>query len=990
MFCDLADSTALSVKLDAEDMRDISMRYQTCCETVVKRYNGYIANYLGDGVLVYFGYPTADEHDPERAVRTGLEIIEAIRSLDAHPDVKLHSRVGIATGSVVVGDVLGSDSAQQRAVVGETPNLAARLQALAAHDGLVISNETYRLVGGLFELTDLGEHDLKGFDHRVQAWQVVSDQAMDSRFAARRQGIELTPLTGREEEIGVLKRRWQEALSGSGQVVLLSGEADIGKSRLAEELEEIATADMARCLRSYCSPYHGNSALYPIINGLQRRAGIRRDMSVEEKLDRLEATIEAAGLDTASVAPLYADLLSVPADKRYGVLEISPQKIKDNTLAALINQIKVQSAAEPLLLLIEDLHWVDPTTLEYLDLLIDEIKSHRVLLLASYRPVFEPSWTHLPHVTTLPLSRLSTKTIEDAVINVAGKPLPAEIVRQIVEKSDGVPLFIEELTKSLLESEYLTDAGDRYVADLPLPSFALPETLQDSLMARLDKLAPVKEVALIGSVIGRQFSYELLSSISEMNEHDLEDALRQLVESQLIFRRGTIPAAIYSFKHGLVQDAAYNSLVRAKRQRLHARVAEAIETKFASQITDQPEILAHHYEAAQLTRKAITYLRAAGERFIQRSANTEAINHLEHARELLGKLPKSAERDEDELPILLLLGAGYTMSKGWATVEAETIYHRAKMICERSEETLEHFPVYLALHRFHALRGELKQSDAVGERLLAQAKLSDDKDYQLPANVAHGYNSLFLGELKRAEKHLAEGVSYYAPDQHQFWIARWGEDPGIVGLGFGALTQAILGNTKNAVALNEASLNAARASSHQFSIGFSLWIATQVEHVLGNTERVREIAEDLLKLSLEQNFLAWLGHAMIMRGWALCLTGRGDEGLQSMRDGLAGELGAGALAHRTQYLALLGEALGSLGNPEEGLKEITGAEEVMAKTAEGYAEPEIYRIKGELLAQSGGASTAVRQCFADAIEAAERRKAKAWELRARQSLKNFG
>ncbi|HUS54437.1 MAG TPA: adenylate/guanylate cyclase domain-containing protein [Thermohalobaculum sp.] len=988
MFTDLAGSTALSVKFDPEDMREIIMRYQTCCETIVKRYNGYIANYLGDGILVYFGYPSADEHDPERAVRTALEIVDTIRTLVAHPDVVLHSRVGIATGDVVVGDLISSGTAQQHSVVGETPNLAARLQAIADLDAVVISNETRRLVGGLFELKDLGRHDLKGFEDHVQAWQVVSDQALDSRFAATRQGLELTPLTGRDEEIDILKRRWQEASSGAGQVVLLSGEAGIGKSRLLQELQDYASGGQARCMRSFCSPYHANSALFPVIIGLQRGAGIRRDMSAAEKLDRLNALVETAGLDTASVTPLYAKLLSVPTDKRFGALEISPQKIKDKTLEALVNQIKVQSSTEPLLLLMEDLHWIDPTTLEYLDLLIDEIKDHRILLLASYRPTFEPSCTHLPHVTTLPLSRLSRKTVEEAVINVAGKPLPAEIMHQIIDKSDGVPLFIEELTKTLLESGYLTDVGDHYEAAGPLPSFAIPTTLQDSLMARLDRLAPIKEVALIGAVIGRQFSYELLLAVSLMNEQDLEDALRLLIEAQLIYRRGTIPDAVFTFKHGLIQDAAYNSLVRTKRQRLHAGVAAAMETKYASQFVDQPEILARHYEAAGLTRKAIAYLRAAGERCIQRSENTEALNHLEHARELLGNLPKSAERDGEELPILLLLGAGYTMSKGWATVDAETVYRRAQLICDRAEETLEHFPVYLALHRFHALRGELREADRVGERLLAQAGMSDDKDYQLPANVAHGYNSLFLGELKRAEEYLTKGVSYYHPDQHQYWISRWGEDPGIVGLGFGALTQSILGHSEKAVELNAASLNAAQASSHQFSIGFSLWIATRVEHVLGNVERVREIAEDLLGLSREQGFPAWLGHALIMRGWALCMAGNGAEGLQSMHDGLAGELGAGALAHRTQYLALLGEALGVLGKPEEGLKEIAGAEEFMARTSEGYAESEIYRIKGELLAQSGGDPSTVRQCFADATAAAKRQKAKAWELRVQHSLKN--
>ncbi len=990
MFCDLADSTKLSVELDPEDFREVIVNYQSCVEGIVKRYNGYIADYMGDGVLIYFGYPIADEHAPERAILTGLEIAIAVQQLDEHPGIKLHSRIGIATGNVVVDNAPSKEGSQKHPVLGETPNLAARLQALADYDQVVISDQTKRLIGDLFELFYLGENDLKGFDRNVGAWRVLSKNTADSRFAASRHGGDTVPLDGRDEEVDTLVRRWQQAQKQCGQVVLLSGEAGIGKSRLTQTIQDIAIAEKALSLRLYCSPYHGGSPLHPVSNLLSRSAGIEGNMPADEKLDRLETFIANAGLISKRIAPLYAELLSIPCEHRYGIQESSPQKAKDETLETLAEHFRKLSSNQPLLIAIEDLHWIDPTTQEFLDLFIDDIIEQPVLLLATFRPTFEAQWSDLPHVTSMPLSRLPSHVVEGTIRKIASKPLPPEIVQHIVDKSDGVPLFVEELTKTILESGTIIDAGARYELKGPLPELAIPATLQDSLMARLDRLAPVKEVALIGSVIGRQFSYELLKSVACMHERDLEDALEQLAEAQIIYRRGTIPAAVFTFKHGLVQDAAYNSLLRTKKQRIHGLVAEAMESRLSTDGQEQPEIVAFHYNAAGLVTKAITQFQAAAQLFIGRSAIAEAIDQLHHALELVEQLPPSKERDRKELDLLLLLGTGLTMSKGWATAEAEEVYGRAHDMCNRGLEHLDNFPVYLALHRFHALRGELLEAHAVGESLLDHAELSKDKDYQFPANIAHGYNSFFLGELKRAEKHLGWGVENYSPDQHEFWVSRWGEDPGIVGLGFGALTQSILGNKAKAIQLNTASIDAAEKSQHQFSIGFSKWISSRVHHVHGDINAVYKIADELLHHSLDQKFLAWLGHAMIMRGWALCMTGQEDEGLKSMGDGLAGELGAGALLHRTQYLTLLAEVHGHLGDTATGLDTIADAEKIMRQTSEGYAEPEIFRIKGQLQAMAGAKNSQIMKSFNAAMESAKQRQAGAWADRVKSSIAQYG
>jgi class 3 adenylate cyclase len=602
MFSDLVGSTALSARMDPEDLREVISAYQKCVAETVQRFGGFVAKYMGDGVLVYFGYPQAHEDDAERAVRAGLELIAAVSALKtASP---LQTRVGIATGLVVVGDLIGSGEALERGIVGETPNLAARLQGIAEPNTVLIAASTRKLIGNLFELQDLGPKDLKGIAEPVTAWAALHASSVESRFEALRTAT--TPLVGRDEEIGLLMRRWTQAIAGDGCIVLISGEPGIGKSRLTEALHARIRMEPHTRLRFFCSPYHQDSALHPAIAQLERAAGFHRDDTVEERLSKLEALLAQAANDVTGVAPLFADLLSIPTGERYPALNLTPQKRKEKTLLALVAQAEGLAFRHPVLMIFEDVHWADPTTRELLDLLIDRAPRMRLLVLITYRPEFSPTWVGLPHVNLMTLSRLLLRQRAELISQMTGgKTLPREITEQIVERTDGVPLFIEELTKSVIESGVVADAGS-FTFTGAVPSLAIPTSLQASLLARLDRLAQTREVAQIGATLGRSFSHELISAVAEMPRQRLDAALEQLVHAELIFRRGSPPDAEYTFKHALVQDAAYSTLLRSRRQQLHGRVAATFENHFAEVVASQPELIAQHYGRQASTRRRWT------------------------------------------------------------------------------------------------------------------------------------------------------------------------------------------------------------------------------------------------------------------------------------------------------------------------------------------------------------------------------------------------
>ncbi|HEY7490121.1 MAG TPA: adenylate/guanylate cyclase domain-containing protein [Candidatus Tectomicrobia bacterium] len=724
LFCDLVDSTRLAWQLDPEHYREVVRAYQVTCADIIQRFDGHIAQYLGDGLLVYFGYPRAHEDDAQRAVRTGLGMLAAMEQLNTRlvrdKGIRLAVRVGIHTRLVVVGE-MGSGGRHEHLALGDTPNLAARLQGLAAPDTVVMSAATARLVQGYFTCEDAGTQALKGMETPVHVYRVLGESTAQSRLdVAGATG--LTPLVGREAEVALLRERWAQSQDGHGQIVLLSGEAGIGKSRLVHVLTETAVDPGASRLTLRCSPYHTSSALYPVIEHLQRLLHWHHNVSPAARLAMLEQALQVARLPLAEVVPLVAALLSLPVPERYPPLTLSPQRQKQQTQEALVAWLLAETASQPVLAVWEDLHWADPSTLELLGLLLDQVPMTRLLMVLTCRPEFRPPWAPRSYVTPLTLTRLTRHQIEEMVLRVTGgKPLPAEVLTQIVAKTDGIPLFVEELVKMVLGSGLVREEDRRYILTGPLPPLAIPATLQDALMARPDRLAAVKEVAQLGAVLGREFAYALLRAVSPLDEGALQRSLGQLVEAELLYQRGIPPQVTYLFKHALLQDAAYQSLLRSTRQQYHQRIAQVLEAQFSETATTQPELLAHHYTEAGLTAQAVPYWQRAGQRAVERSANVEAISHLTQGLELLTTLLDTPARAQQELDMLTILGPALIGTKGQAAPEVLQAYARARELCQQVGETPQLFWVLQGLWLFYVLRVELQTAQELAEHLLTLA-----------------------------------------------------------------------------------------------------------------------------------------------------------------------------------------------------------------------------------------------------------------------------
>jgi class 3 adenylate cyclase/predicted ATPase len=985
LFCDLVDSTALASQLDPEDLREVVRAYQDTCAKVIARFEGHIAQYLGDGLLVYFGYPLAHEDDAQRAVRAGLGVLEALEQLNtrltqAH-GVQVAVRLGIHTGLVVVGDV-GGGTRQEQLALGETPNLAARLQGIAAPNTLVISATTFQLLGGFFACQPLGTPPLKGQAQPLAVYRVLYESMARSRLEAVG-STGWTPLVGREQEIGLLLERWAQVKEGLGQVVLLSGEAGIGKSRLVQVLQaQVAAEPQAWLTPCQCSPYHQNTALYPLIDLLERVAlRFAREESPQHKLSKLEGFLVQHGLPLAEVVPLLAAILSLPLTAEYAPLAMAPEQQKQQTLHALLTILRCIAAQQPVLFVMEDLHWVDPSTLEFLSLLVDQGPTARILALFTFRPDFSPPWTGRAHLTQVTVPRLPGRQA-------------VEVIRQV--RTDGVPLFVEELTKMVLESGLLEEREERYELTGPLPPLAIPTTLHDSLMARLDRLATVKSLAQLAATLGREFSYALLHAVAPWDEEILQRGLHQLVEAEFLYQRGVPPQATYTFKHALIQDVAYQSLLRSTRQQYHQRMARVLEAQFPEVVETQPELVAHHYTEAGLSELAITYWQQAGERAVQHSAYVEAIGHFTKGLEVLKAIPDTPERARRELHLQTALGPALVVTQGPAAPETEQAYTRAQELCGQVGETSQLFPVLWGFWRFYNNRGEPHRARTLGEQLLSLAHQTHDSALLLEAHHTLWATLVSSGELVAARAHLEQGISLYDASQHRSHAALYGgHDPGVCCFSHAAWTLWMLGYPDQALRSIHEGLTLARELAHPASLAIALrWMAT-LQQSRQEKQAAREGAEACAALAGEQGFAPESAQAMILRGWALVEWGRGTEEIVQMHQGLAAYRATGSVLRQSYYLALLAEAYGKVGQVEEGLKVLDEALAGVHKTGEDVCKAELYRLKGELLQSrvtsreaevSTPYSQEAEECFQQALAVAQRQQARSWELRAAMSL----
>ena len=994
MFCDLADSTALSAKLDPEDLQDVIRAYQERCTGIVREYEGFVAKYMGDGILVYFGYPKSLERNAERAVRSGLAIVEAMaelnRELGRAKGIEIAVRIGIATGIVMVGEVVGEGMAQERTVIGEAPNMAARLQGLAGRNGIVVGALTKEVAGEAFAYHEMGARELKGIAGLVKTWGVTGLTADLAEEAETDDGAAPPALIGRDEETGLLRRAWQSTKDeGRGQVVLISGEAGIGKSVLVDGLRAEVRAEGLPRIAFRCSPYHTNSALYPVIEHLRRLLRWQPGDPAETRLAVLEAMLGGYSQPLAEVVPLFASLLSLALpDGRHPAQALSPQQQKQQTQDALIAWTLEESERQPLLTLWEDLHWADPSTLELIGLLIEQAPTAPLLMVLTSRPEFVPPWPARSHMTPITLNRLERQHTEALVTRLAGdKPLPAEVVEHIVAKTDGVPLYVEELTKTILTSAILRETVERFELTGPLSSLAIPATLQESLMARLDRLPQVRELAQLGSVLGREFAYEMISGLSTAGEIILQEGLGQLVEAELLYQRGRPPRARYTFKHALVQDAAYQSLLRRNRQQYHQQVAELLESKFPEVVEAQPELLAHHYSEAGATERAVGYWLEAGQRAARQSAHPEAIAHLRQGLAMLSDLAETPERAKQELAFQGTLGPVVMATQGYGSSEAARIYHRARELCHLVGDTEDIYPVLFGVYLLDLVRAKYQESIDVANELLERAQHAEDSGARAAGHMALGVSLVQAGQPSLACQHFEQSLAEYDREQHLPLAFRYGLEIGATANAYWAWSLWLLGYPDQALERSRQTLALIEQVKHPYSESRGLYWNAVLHAFRREWPIVNERAAGAMRLAGEHGFALVLAAGQIMQGAAVAARGQGTAGLKQIQDGHDAYRASGAVFQRSYHLALLAEVLRAEGSQEEGIEALQVAVDLVETSGERFYEAEIHRLKGELLlAAPAKASTAAEACFHKAIEIARAQKARSWELRAATSL----
>jgi DNA-binding winged helix-turn-helix (wHTH) protein/predicted ATPase len=988
--CDFAGVRELATRLDPEELRGVIGACQACCAQVAARWDGTVAQFAEDRATIHFSYPQAHEDDAERAVCAGLDLLARITRLESGPTNSLSARIGMATGLVVVGGHAVGESPEVVAV-GEAPMLAAALRAVAPLGGVIIAASTKALLGELFEYEAVGPFALDGFPNPIAAWRVTGQREIASRFEALRAG-DLTALVGREEESELLLRRWSRAKSGAGQVVLLSGEAGIGKSRLAATLFERVAGESRTRLRYFCSPRHTDSALHPIIDQMERAARLARDDTPQAKLDKLAALLAKTSTSIEDAA-LIAEMLSLPNDGRYPARELTPEQRRQGTLDALISQMQALARQNPVLMIFEDAHWTDPTSLEAFGRLVDRIAALRMLLIVTSRPEFEPPWIGRPHVTALTINRLTESEVDAMIDRVVGnKPIPASVRPDIIARSDGIPLFVEEMTKAVLEAEG-ESAAEHVAAAVASPTPAVPASLHASLMARLDRLGPAKEVAQIGAAIGREFSHALMAAVVRQPETELRSALDRLIAAGLLFRNGAPPHAAYLFKHALVQDAAYGTLLREPRRALHARIADILERQFAEIADNQPELVARHCTEAGLIEKAAALWGKAGQRSLERSALVEAIEQLTHAIDLMATLPATPTLRQRHIELQVALISPLLHVKGYATPEAKAAADRARLLIEQVEalgeplkDPLLLFSVLFSLFiiNFNAFDGDAMRK--LAPQFLA---LAERQGATAPITIGHsimGVCLTFTGELVEGQAHFDRALALYDPEAHRPLATRFSVDSKVRTLGFRSPASWFLGYPETALAESEHGLAYARETGQAGNVMFILYWTCITETLCGNYASGEALSGELITLAGQKGSLFWNAMGVSVRGCIFALAGRAADAAQVITSGLTAYRSLGTTLMVPFYSLCLATAHADLRQFDDSSRCI-GEAITAAETANKWFEAEVYRAAGEIALKPPGPDAAKAQVYFErALAVARAQQTRSWELRAAMSM----
>jgi class 3 adenylate cyclase/predicted ATPase len=990
MFTDLVGSTEMSLRMDAEDLRDIIRGYQISCARVIERFGGFIARYMGDGIMSYFGYPQAHEDDAERAILAGLELVEAVRALDAdigaEKGVRLEVRVGLASGLVVVGDLIGEGVSEERAVVGETPNLAARMQNLADANTVVIDPAAYRLAGDAFKTRDLGVKDVKGSPEPIHVWQVLEPHDTQSRFDSALKA-RLSPLIGRTDELNRLREQWKRASAGQGQVVLLSGDAGIGKSRLARTAyTRIADAD-ALHIRYQCSPLYTNSAFHPFIEQIEHAAGIDRAEHPNLKFEKIQNFLRRFSQDTDENRALLARLLSISPEGRYSELNLGPTQLKQRTISFLSEQLLTRPDTRPMLALFEDIHWADPSSLELLDGIVARLTDVPLMLICTHRTEHIGRWGDLDHVTAIELERLDAAQSAELVERLLeDAKLPARLEREILDKADGVPLFVEELIRALSVGAGDDPSGSALARDL-----VVPDTLQSSLMSRLDRMESAKSVAQIGAAIGREFRYKLLAAVASIVSTELDAALYSLQGESLVNRRGVPPDSLYTFQHGLLRDAAYQSLLRRKRQEIHGRIAAALEHELKSYWESNPEILAHHLTEANETEKAIDYWEAAARKAARGSANIEAERHFQRAVELVHSLPASTARTQQELRLLTGMGAVLINNHGPGTPSVTDLYRRCHTLCEEIgrgdglDTSEDQFATLWGLWRTCE---SLKVAMNLVDQMRALGEKEKRPDLIMQAHHS-GWATLFnLGELTACLDSIAVGESLYDAHAHRDHASLYGgHDPQVCAHGIGAVALCLRGFPDQASNRIERAIDFARKLGHPGSLAHALDFAATFDRMCDHPDRTLERAEALVACGVQHEFADYEVRGRTFRGWALARLGSGDEGLAELRASMLAHRETGTSEDFSFFLEMLAEVYGLVGQPREGLTAIDEALQDALRNEATFWSSATKRRQALLMVQCDADRVAdAVACLREAVSIAREQQAHLLELQATLDL----